>query len=97
MKIYQVISSIGNWDDHYWKNEGLFLNPANAEEFKSKILSGIECDKNTECPIKGLNYDSDINDSMSEVDGKKFYDWWFAVNAAEDFNECKVEEHETKD
>jgi len=86
-KVYLVQSSFGQYDDHYISIEGIFDNPALAEECKAKIIAEIESYKDIPEP-------TDIVDRDMTKEEYDVWDNWFAKsNIANDFNSCSVIEY----
>jgi hypothetical protein len=89
-KVYVVKSDNGEYDDWSWRIEGIFTDPAKAEELAVKIKDKIKECLDRPCPFTQEQVQSN---QLTEAECDSYYSWYNERYEAERFNDCKVKEY----
>ena len=89
-KVYVVKSDWGQHDDWSWRIEGIFTDPARAEELSIKIKDKIKECLERHCPLTSEQIQSD---QLTEAETDAYYSWDNERYEAERFNNCVVKEY----
>jgi hypothetical protein len=83
-KVYLVESDFGQYEESWQRIEGIFTNPAKAEEVKAKVIAKIEALKDIPEPN---------STDMTDKDYEAWNTWFDNHQMAKDFNRCTVTEY----
>ena len=86
-KVYLVESSFGQYDGTYSRIEGIFTDPAKAEELKLKVVAEIDSYRDLEEPLPSMEGVWTKEESLA------WKEWSDKDDLVNDFNHCIVLEY----
>jgi len=86
-KVYLVESNFGQYDDHYTRIEGIYTDPAKAEELKLKVIAEIDSFRDLVKPVPSME------GVLTAEERLDWNDWSTKNDLANNFNSCTVIEY----